>query len=154
MAKEAIANGADPNKPITFMDSDPIAPLIAAAVMQTNAEIVDLLLKTKAETQPVDKDGNTALHWVMQPAIVRMLFEAGANFNVRNKKGQLPWERAQERFDEVIQIGQASGGIPKPEMFAQTEIAIAEMRAKAEGATIGSATQPAMGGTGRRKGGL
>ncbi|MBN9228008.1 MULTISPECIES: ankyrin repeat domain-containing protein [Legionella] len=75
----------------------------------SNDSVIDLLLKHGADINHADKEGMTALHYVVQNFynyrkeplhLIKKLLECGASLEVRNKKGQTPIETAQEHSQD------------------------------------------------------
>ncbi|MBV8660848.1 MAG: ankyrin repeat domain-containing protein, partial [Candidatus Dependentiae bacterium] len=60
------------------------------AVANNNPEIVELLLAAHPNINLQNKSGDTALHLAKSASIERMLLDAGANLDIRNKKDQTP----------------------------------------------------------------
>jgi len=78
----ALANDRDPKNGIT--------PLMVAAANDL-VELVDVLLKHKADINTKDKDGNTALMLTLETKAwkgTRLLIDAGANLDIANNEGQ------------------------------------------------------------------
>lgn len=105
IAETLIANGADVNLHSVPYRSD--APLTHAA-RSNQPEMINLLLAHKADPNAKDADGNTALHYAYgfknQP-IVDALHKAGANPNLKNKKGTLPKDMANRKLDPRLLAG-------------------------------------------------
>lgn len=69
------------------------------AVVRSNLQITDMLIKRGAEVNLVDSDGNTPLHFIMNvfskgetkfKAIAESLVMSGAKPNIRNKEMWTP----------------------------------------------------------------
>ena len=112
--KLLVEHGADPLTPNSTGDT----PLLAASGLviekpgespgspQEVAAAVRFLLDLGADAKTVDADGNTALHgvavWGSNEA-VEMLVKAGAQLDVKNKRGLTPWRIAEGAvFEDAV----------------------------------------------------
>ena len=112
--KILVEQGADPLMPNSTGDT----PLLAASGLviekpgespgspQEVAAAVRFLLDLGADAKTVDADGNTALHgvaiWGSNDA-VEMLVKAGAQLDVKNKRGLTPWRIAEGAvFEDAV----------------------------------------------------
>mmetsp|Transcript_2966 Transcript_2966/g.9258 ORF Transcript_2966/g.9258 Transcript_2966/m.9258 type:complete len:293 (-) Transcript_2966:254-1132(-) len=79
-------------------------PLIAATSrLYQNINIVVLLLKSGANPNQADKDGNTALHTAVRDqsvSLVNLLMDAGADPNLKASNGKSPIDVANDTYTE------------------------------------------------------
>lgn len=64
---------------------------LQAASQNGHMEIIKILLRTKAEVEIEDKDGDRAVHHAAfgdEPAVMEAIARAGADLNARNKRRQ------------------------------------------------------------------
>jgi ankyrin repeat protein len=99
LAKQLLLRGADAN----VVASRKLTPLMAAA-MHADAELVELLLKKKADVNAKDDDGATALHHAVAPPrddladgeaadrrrTVELLLDNGASINAKDNLARTP----------------------------------------------------------------
>jgi Notch-like protein len=81
--KELIRLGGDVNA-LTSWGGTPLH------TQQDIGRNVATLISAGTDVNALDDYGDTALHWACSPAVVFQLLKAGANPNIRNKKGELP----------------------------------------------------------------
>ena len=96
-----IARGARVHT--TNMGDD--TPLHLAAA-HGNRDIVNILLRNKADVNFINEHGNTALHYACfwnYPAICEDLVEAGALVNIENKYRETPLEKSQGNLAKRLQ---------------------------------------------------
>jgi len=101
MMEKLIECGADVNARVypigengETLDIKGDTPLIKASRLGQD-EVAELLIKHKAEINAVDAEGNSALHYAYatrNPEMQKKLTEAGANKELKNKKGIIPSE--------------------------------------------------------------
>jgi len=77
-----------------------ITPLMVAAVINPDPEVINLLIKFGAELEDKDPDGLTALmlaaRYTENPEVISVLIKAGANTNARDKEGKTALDYAKE----------------------------------------------------------
>ena len=91
-----------------------ITPLHYACISGSK-NAVDILLDLGANINAVDNDGNNCLHYAVNSkneSLLKKLLVRGADKNIRNKKGQLPYDLALEnRYENIADILSAKNSI-------------------------------------------
>ena len=76
---------------------------LSAAAHKNHEEVVSVLLDAGANPNQQDEDGdNFPLHWARQPAVARLLVNAGADLAVLNRGGLTPLEIAEREENEGV----------------------------------------------------
>ncbi|XP_076308551.1 LOW QUALITY PROTEIN: poly [ADP-ribose] polymerase tankyrase-like [Tachypleus tridentatus] len=94
-AEALIKAGADVNIPLN-KEEESLTPLLLAARNKNFSKLVPLLVQQKADVTAINpKDGNTALHYIVDipvsdVEIVKNVLEAGANINAPNTNLRTP----------------------------------------------------------------
>ena len=104
IAEMLLQKGADPN----VYDDMGIAPIIGAA-RQNQSEIIEMLIKNKANVNISSKNGEeTALHYAAEynsGDAAKILLANGADKNAKNSSGKTPLDVAKEKkSDKVIDL--------------------------------------------------
>lgn len=102
--KKLIDLGTSVDKPDFHFHRTPIHFAVVAGAL----EVVEILLKNKANPNYIDKDGQTPLHDAVvmnNYDMIKLLIRGNANLNSINYDGLTPLEVAQERgLDDVSKI--------------------------------------------------
>ena len=91
-----------------------ITPLHYACI-KGSKNAVDILLDLGANINAVDNDGNNCLHYAViskNESLLKKLLVRGADKNIKNKKGQLPYDLAYENnYRDIANILSANNSI-------------------------------------------
>ncbi len=100
-----LERGANPN--LASNNQFHVAPIHSACAI-SNFDIVEILIKKRADVNAKQMQGITALHSAAhngQTNIARLLIENGAEINAKTESGQTPLIMAQEKyFDETARL--------------------------------------------------
>ena len=137
---DALMNGADINGVSGY---DQKTALMLAVIGQ-HSNTVRLLIEEGADVNARDKDGETPLHFVTDPATARVLIESGADVNARDKDGMTPLHRMAARIiideNDRIEIGrlliEAGADVNATNQRGKTAEQVAVMRGRDEFAQI------------------
>lgn len=120
IAKALLDKGADPNS----KRSDDLYTPLHSAVYEGNQELIQLLLKKKADIDAKNSIGDTPLHMAVarcEVAIVRLLLDAGANPHVTNNfDGASPLHHIVEGLESCYDVNSKK---TKSKIEKKTEIA-------------------------------
>jgi hypothetical protein len=105
-----LEHGADPN----IAGYAGVRPLERCIDEKPDSEIIDALLKSKANVNLADDEGNTTLHYAVKQVNADLLTEilkSGAKINAKNKKGYTPMDWAVLNFNsQFLPQLEAAGG--------------------------------------------